>query len=81
MRSATLPPGGSGGAGGAAGHPRRHAGVYYAFDADTFAVASDATGMADFNFDRVVTSALTRHVDGGHALMLSLWTSVILCGE
>jgi hypothetical protein len=40
---------------------------YYALDADTLAVATDATGMGDFNFDGVVTSALVRNLDGTFA--------------
>jgi hypothetical protein len=40
---------------------------YYAFDADNFAVGADPTGKADFNFDHVVTSALTRQPDGSFA--------------
>jgi hypothetical protein len=37
---------------------------YYAFDADTFAMASDPTGKREIGFDGVGTAALTRHPDG-----------------
>ena len=40
---------------------------YYAFDADDFAVGTDPTGKADFNFDGVVTTGVTRSPDGTFA--------------
>ena len=36
---------------------------YFAFDADTLAVASDPTGQANLRFDRVAVMDLTRAVD------------------